>query len=70
MNDKDRAAGRSGVGAVMGSKNLKAVVVRGNIRVPLADKKRFEQIQTRVMTKFTKAAKAHPSPLSQHGTYL
>ena len=68
MNDKDRAAGRSGVGAVMGSKNLKAVVVRGNIRTPLADKKRFEQIQTRVMNKFTKAAKAHPSPLSQHGT--
>ena len=29
MNDKHRAAGRSGVGAVMGSKNLKAVVVRG-----------------------------------------
>ncbi len=27
MNDKDRAAGRSGVGAVMGSKNLKAIVV-------------------------------------------
>ncbi len=29
INDKYRAAGRSGVGAVMGSKNLKAVVVRG-----------------------------------------
>jgi len=29
MTDKDRAAGRSGVGAVMGSKNLKAIVVRG-----------------------------------------
>ena len=28
MNDKDRAAGRSGVGAVMGSKNLKAIVVK------------------------------------------
>lgn len=27
MNDKDRAAGRSGVGAVMGSKNLKAISV-------------------------------------------
>ncbi|MGL4393126.1 MAG: aldehyde ferredoxin oxidoreductase N-terminal domain-containing protein, partial [Fusobacteriaceae bacterium] len=27
MNDTDRAAGRSGVGAVMGSKNLKAIVV-------------------------------------------
>ena len=29
LNDKYRAAGRSGVGAVMGSKNLKAIVVRG-----------------------------------------
>ena len=29
MNDVYRAAGRSGVGAVMGSKNLKAIVVRG-----------------------------------------
>jgi len=29
MNDLYRAAGRSGVGAVMGSKNLKAIVVRG-----------------------------------------
>ena len=30
INDKYRAAGRSGVGAVMGSKNLKAIVVRGS----------------------------------------
>ncbi|MGD2156050.1 MAG: aldehyde ferredoxin oxidoreductase family protein [Anaerolineales bacterium] len=37
MNDKHRAAGRSGVGAVMGSKNLKAVVVQGNKVPPLAD---------------------------------
>ena len=28
MNDRDRAAGRSGVGAVMGSKKLKAIVVK------------------------------------------
>jgi aldehyde:ferredoxin oxidoreductase len=28
MNDKERAAGRSGLGAVMGSKRIKAVVVR------------------------------------------
>ena len=33
MCDRYRAAGRSGVGAVMGSKNLKAVVVRGSGRV-------------------------------------
>ncbi len=36
MNDKHRAAARSGVGAVMGSKHLKAVVVRGTQKVPLA----------------------------------
>jgi aldehyde:ferredoxin oxidoreductase len=29
VNDLHRAAGRSGVGTVMGSKNLKAVAVRG-----------------------------------------
>jgi aldehyde:ferredoxin oxidoreductase len=32
INDKHRAAGRTGVGAVMGSKNLKAVIVRGSGR--------------------------------------
>jgi len=41
VNDLHRAAGRSGVGAVMGSKNLKAIAVRGtkgvgNIRDPKA----------------------------------
>ncbi len=37
MNDKYRAAGRSGVGAVMGSKNLKAIVVRGTGKCVPAD---------------------------------
>ncbi len=38
MNDKDRAAGRSGVGAVMGSKNLKAITVSASKRsVTVAD---------------------------------
>ncbi|MCW8893856.1 MAG: aldehyde ferredoxin oxidoreductase family protein [Deltaproteobacteria bacterium] len=37
INDKHRAAGRSGVGAVMGSKNLKAVAVRGTGGVKIAD---------------------------------
>lgn len=37
MNEKYRAAGRSGVGAVMGSKNLKALVVRGTGVVESAD---------------------------------
>lgn len=37
MNDRHRAAGRSGVGAVMGSKNLKAIAVKGSGSVPLDD---------------------------------
>ena len=41
MNDKHRAAGRSGVGAVMGSKNLKAIAVRGTGRVTVADPEQF-----------------------------
>jgi len=39
--DGGRAAGRSGVGAVMGSKNLKAVAVRGTGGVTVADKEGF-----------------------------
>ena len=41
MNDLHRAAGRSGVGAVMGSKNLKAIAVRGTGGVKLADPMAF-----------------------------
>lgn len=41
VNDKHRAAGRSGVGAVMGSKNLKAVAVRGTGGVKIANPKAF-----------------------------
>ena len=43
INDKHRAAGRSGVGAVMGSKNLKAVVVKGSGSVTVADKEAFKK---------------------------
>ncbi|MCA1839089.1 MAG: aldehyde ferredoxin oxidoreductase family protein [Actinomycetota bacterium] len=43
MNDKHRAAGRSGVGAVMGSKNLKAIAVRGTGKVELDDAAAFIQ---------------------------
>lgn len=42
MNDKDRAAGRSGMGAVMGSKNLKAVVVKGTKSIKVANQDKFK----------------------------
>jgi aldehyde:ferredoxin oxidoreductase len=39
INMSNRAAGRTGMGAVMGSKNLKAVAVRGHRRPEIADRK-------------------------------
>jgi len=45
VNDLHRAAGRSGVGAVMGSKNLKAIAVRGTKGVGnIADPKEFMRV--------------------------
>ena len=46
VNDMHRAAGRSGVGAVMGSKNLKAVAIRGTKGVSVKDPKRFMEATT------------------------
>ena len=43
MNDHGRAAGRTGMGAVMGSKNLKAIAVRGKRHVPLTNAEAFRQ---------------------------
>ena len=37
LNDLDAAAGRTGMGAVMGSKNLKAIACRGHQRLSLAN---------------------------------
>lgn len=39
MHDVNRAAGRNGLGALMGSKNLKAVAVRGTTNLPIANRK-------------------------------
>jgi aldehyde:ferredoxin oxidoreductase len=51
MNMSNRAWGRTGVGAVMGSKKLKAIVVRGTQKVTPADKKGL----TSLVRKGTKA---------------
>lgn len=48
MNDRHRAAGRSGVGAVMGSKNLKAIAVKGHGGVPIADPAAFIDASWRI----------------------
>jgi aldehyde:ferredoxin oxidoreductase len=41
ISQKGRAAGRVGIGAVMGSKNLKAIVLKGSKEIPIFDEKRL-----------------------------
>ncbi len=40
-NDRAHYLGRTGMGAVMGSKNLKAIVVKGTAKIPLADENAY-----------------------------
>ena len=49
INDYGRAAGRSGMGAVMGSKRLKAIAVRGAQSVPLADPQRAKELRKKYL---------------------
>lgn len=44
MNDVDRAAGRGGVGAVMGSKNLKAITVKGSGKVNIFNQEKIKEV--------------------------
>ncbi|MCL2166016.1 MAG: aldehyde ferredoxin oxidoreductase family protein, partial [Clostridiales bacterium] len=46
MNDGHRAAGRGGPGAVMGSKKLKAIVVKGRRELPVFDKEKVKENNT------------------------
>lgn len=49
INEKTRAAGRTGVGAVMGSKNLKALVVKGEHKIDFHDRTGFSQtVKTKI----------------------
>ncbi|HEX9976570.1 MAG TPA: aldehyde ferredoxin oxidoreductase family protein, partial [Dehalococcoidales bacterium] len=44
INDRGRAAGRCGLGALMGSKNLKAVAVAGNQRTDVANSEKLTEL--------------------------
>ncbi len=50
MNDVDRTAARGGVGAVMGSKNLKAITVKGTGKIALADKEKVKKVSIEKIT--------------------
>ena len=64
VNEKFRAAGRSGVGAVMGSKNLKAIAVRGTGAVRVAkpaDMMRAQWAMKKDLTEAPLTAKGLPT---------
>ena len=46
-----RAAGRGGAGAVMGSKNLKAIAVNGERKVPIVEPEKFRELQMAIRKK-------------------
>jgi aldehyde:ferredoxin oxidoreductase len=69
VNDKGRAAGRSGVGAVMGSKNLKAVAVRGTKAVKVARPDEFRQAALLALDKI-KSSPTTSVGLPRYGTAL
>lgn len=67
MNDGARALGRGGAGAVMGAKNLKAVVVEGEGKPELEDRARFRFVRYEVSKHLT-ANPLTSQALPQFGT--
>ena len=71
MNEDDRASGRGGTGAVMGSKNLKAVVVKSSTKMPKpADPETFQEGHKQAMELIQESDVTGPNEggLSVYGT--
>ena len=58
------ASGRGGMGAVMGAKNLKAIVVKGSRRTPVFDRKAI----TRILKERVSALRENTKPFKTYGT--
>ena len=65
MNNKGRAAGRSGLGAVMGSKKLKAVAVQGSLRPATAE---TPEVLREMRKRHVGALAGHSAQLHDEGT--
>jgi aldehyde:ferredoxin oxidoreductase len=68
MNDKHRAAGRGGLGAVMGSKRLKGVVVKGNTKINIHDSETFSAKVKQYMQDFKDFYGGQEPGLRTYGT--
>ncbi len=55
VNEKHGVNGRYGTGTVMGSKNLKAIAIRGTKETPIADPDRLKEIYRKVLAKVKEA---------------
>jgi len=58
MNMSNRANGRTGMGAVMGSKKLKAIAVRGSMKPPVANPRAVKALAQRLVKRLPDAALA------------
>ncbi|MFZ2411492.1 MAG: aldehyde ferredoxin oxidoreductase family protein [Candidatus Methanoperedens sp.] len=67
MNDYFHACGRGGLGAVMGSKNLKAVVVKGDMKPAIADEEAFGKARLDALN-LLKEGQGASKGLSTYGT--
>jgi aldehyde:ferredoxin oxidoreductase len=62
-----RVAGRKGLGAVMGSKNLKAIALRGEQQMQIADKEKYDVARRRMRDGMKKSPILYPE-FSRYGT--
>ncbi len=66
INDHGRAVGRGGMGAIMGSKKLKAIAVRSTKKIEYYNESKFKEITRKLMKEFNNSAMA--KTLRQIGT--
>ena len=62
QSETENAAGQGGFGAVMGSKNLKAIVVRGTGTIPIAQPKEFLELCLAISKDYQTGPSERPSP--------
>jgi len=67
MVNERRAVGRKGLGAVMGSKNLKAIAIRGSGKVGVASEENYKAGRSALLKAFKESPVLYPE-FSQHGT--
>ena len=55
INDRGRAAGRSGLGMVMGSKRIKGVVALATGKVPVAEEEKLKKLRKKILSEHYQA---------------